>query len=130
MKFPLLTKENFLMYAIKAYDCPTAKSNDDFKRDMKAFPYIGKFLNRMAKRDDEPKWRLLVNHIIGLLNIFRPVATTRMLLFYFPRLEDRAALLAVLDGLLSTPTAEKIKEVDILEIKRDARVEYYMRNVR
>jgi DNA modification methylase len=130
VKFTVLTKQNFLMYAIKAYECPTAKSNDDFKKDMKAFPYIGKFLNRMKRLDnDEPKWRLLINHIINLLNIFRPVATTRMLLFYFPKLEDRAIILAILDGLKSTPAPEKIKEVDILEIKRDKRVEIYMRSL-
>ena len=130
MKFPVLTKENFLMYAIKAYECPTAKSGGDFNRDMKVFSYIGKFLNRSAKSEDEPKWVLLTNHIVSLLNNFRPVATVRMLMFYFIKPEDRSIIMAVCDGLSITPPADKVREVDILEIRRDPRVERYMRSLK
>ena len=129
MKFPVLTRENVLMYAVKAYAQPLAKSMEDFRRDMKVFSYVGKFLNKLDKPDAEPVWRLLVNHVVGLLNIFRSVAATRLLLFYFDRAEHRAVLLAVLDGLGQTPPPSKVGEVDILEVKRDQRAEAYMRSI-
>lgn len=115
MKFYRLTHESFLLYAIKCYENPAASTADEFKRDMKHFAYISKFLNK-ASGEKAPKYRLLLNHIIILLNLFGAVPTARMIFFYFPE-RHFPVLKAALAKLGALP--DKIPEVDLSAITAD-----------
>lgn len=87
MKFPRLTDENFLMYAIKCYNNPNCTSVDEFKKDMKGFAYISKALSKISSGSALPNVknvRQLLNHIISLSNLFGNRQTARMLFFYYP----------------------------------------------
>lgn len=75
-----LTKDTFLLYAIKCYDTSGFRGKQEFLEDIKRFRYIKKLLNRF-KTSGELKERLILNHIIILYNMFGAEATVKMLFF-------------------------------------------------
>lgn len=113
MKFPHLTHENFLMYAIKAYNNPLCTGADEFKKDMKHFVYILKFLNKLDPVPQEcAKFRLMINHVIILRNLFGNIPTARMLFFYYPEKHHRV-IAAVLEYLQFLPAPHQVPETDL-----------------
>ncbi len=74
MRFTELNEDNFLLFAIKNYDNPTAMTKDDFFEDLKRFKYIKRLLKRYDKTGIL-KTHLLLNHIIVVYNIFGDAAT-------------------------------------------------------
>jgi len=75
-----LTQENFLMYAIKVYDNPHCMSMAEFQEDLKKIKYIKRLINRYLK-SGELKERLLLNHLIIMINMFGPEHAPRILFF-------------------------------------------------
>jgi len=89
MYFDDLNSENFIMFAMKAYDKPECILSE-FHEDMKRFNYLKRLFFRYRKTG-EIKDRLLINHIIVLYNVFGVEYCTRML-FYKMSVEDYSAL--------------------------------------
>jgi len=82
MQFILpLTKENFLLFAAKEYTNQYCLGVTEFNSDLKRFMYIKRLLNKHLN-STEFDFRLLVNHIIILNNLFSVKALNRMLYFY------------------------------------------------
>ena len=79
MLFSELNEENFLLFAIKNYENPSAVTREDFDKDLNHFRYIKRLLKRY-KSSGELKVHLLINHFIILYNIFGDAATP--MLFY------------------------------------------------
>lgn len=84
-----LTDDNFIIYAMKAYDNPNCILSE-FEEDLKRLKYI-KRLMKKYKATGELKERLILNHIIVLGNVFGVEAAVRMLFFKFDE-EDYAIL--------------------------------------
>lgn len=82
--FDDLNEENFLLYAIKAYDKPNCIMSE-FEDDLKRFDYLKRLFFRYREYE-ELKERLIINQIIILSNVFGPDCIVRMLFF---RLEDK-----------------------------------------
>ena len=78
--FESLTKDNIVMYAIKHYHNPSCQGMEEFYDDMKKFKYI-KRLFRKYKDSGILKERLLLNHIIVLINLFGADAASTLLFF-------------------------------------------------
>ena len=74
-----LTDQNFLLFAIKAYDTPNAIMSE-FDGDVKRIKYIKRLL-RKYKITKKIQERLILNHIICLGNVFGVEAATRLLFF-------------------------------------------------
>jgi len=74
-----LNEDNFLIYAMKAYNAPHCIMSE-FEDDIKRTKYL-KRLFRRYKITKLLKERLILNHIILLNNVFDP-ATTARILFY------------------------------------------------
>lgn len=74
-----LSDENFLLYAMKAYDKPNAIVSE-FEEDLKRIKYVKRLIKRY-RVTGELKERLILNHIIILSNVFGVDATVRMLFF-------------------------------------------------
>lgn len=72
-----LNDENFLMFAMKAYDSPNCILSE-FEEDLKRIKYIKRLIKRY-KTTGELKERLLLNHLIILSNVFGTKSTVRML---------------------------------------------------
>ena len=79
-----LNDDNFLIFAIKNYDNPSATGMKELEDDLKRFKYLKRLLNRYDKTG-EPNERLIINHIILLYNVFGKAAT-EMLFF---KLEEK-----------------------------------------
>ena len=77
--FDDLNDENFMMYAVKAYDSPNCIMSE-FEGDLKRTKYL-KRLFRRYKVTKVLKERLILNHLILLYNVFGAEATTRILFY-------------------------------------------------
>lgn len=75
-----LDESNFLLYAAKHYDNPQCYDTEEFFDDLNRFKYLKRLFNRYEESGDL-KYRLILNHLIILYNVFGPIATTRMLFF-------------------------------------------------
>ena len=102
------------MFAIKHYDNPQCEGEKEFHDDMKRFKYIKRLL-RKHKDSGVLKERLLLNHLIVLLNVFGADACATLLLYkiqgeYWSALKSFALYLNM------------IREDDLLNIKEDEEV--------
>lgn len=88
-----LNDENFLIYAIKAYDKPQMIQSE-FDEDIKRIKYVKRLL-RKYKQTGEFKERLILNHVIILSNVFGVEATVNMLFFKVDK-EDYSLLKTIL----------------------------------
>ncbi len=89
MYFNDLNNENFLMYAVKAYEKPNCLMSE-FKEDMKRFNYIKRLFHKYRKTK-EIKEQLVLNHLMVIYNVFGVETATRML-FYKISKEDYSVL--------------------------------------
>jgi hypothetical protein len=78
-----LCDDNFLMYAMKAYDKPNCIMSE-FEEDLKRIKYIKRLIRRY-RLTGELKERLILNHIIILANVFGIESAVRMLFFKIDR---------------------------------------------
>ena len=77
--FDDLNDDNFLMYAVKAYNSPHCIMSE-FESDLKRTKYL-KRLFRRYKVTKTLKERLILNHLILLYNVFGVEPATRILFF-------------------------------------------------
>jgi hypothetical protein len=76
--FAVLTGKNALLYAVHAYDNPQCLSTSEFVEDFKRLKYV----KRLCRRYDatgQISERLMLNHLMLLVNVFGSVATVRLL---------------------------------------------------
>jgi hypothetical protein len=127
MSFDDLTSENFLLYAVKAYDKPNCIMSE-FKEDMKRFNYLKRLFKRYRKIG-EIKEQLILNHIVVLYNVFGPEVATRLLFFKVPK-DDYITMKTYLLFLSCMPDRIKgIKGQDIIssEISVDMKIAEILR---
>ena len=95
----VLTEDNFLIYAAKNYDNPQCSSTEEFYDDLKKFKYIKRLFNKYSD-SGELKERLILNHIVVLINVFGPVPAVNLMFFrleeYLPYLKPFLILLDML----------------------------------
>ena len=84
MMFKQITKDNWLLFALKNYDNPTLEKEKEFYEDLKRFKYL-KRLFRKYMIAKEFNVRLVVNHIIVLQNVFGVEASVTLLLYKVDR---------------------------------------------
>ncbi len=84
-----LDKSNSLLYAAKHYDNPSCTDVVEFYDDLKRFKYIKRLFNKY-RESGQIKYRLILNHIILLYNMFGQDPCTRLLFLklegYYPEL--------------------------------------------
>jgi hypothetical protein len=130
MSFDDLTSENFLLYAVKAYDKPNCIMSE-FKEDMKRFNYLKRLFRRYRKMDDLRE-RLVINHLVVVYNVFGVEVATRML-FYKMSKDDYSALKTYLIFLNYMPAVvHGIKGQDIVsfEIPVDMKIAEVLREIK
>jgi hypothetical protein len=74
----VLTKQNFLMYMASYYEESLSDDHCDFEDDLKRIKYIKRLLSKY-KETGILRTRLIINHMIILMNTLGPLATTRIL---------------------------------------------------
>ena len=78
-----LCDDNFLIFAMKAYDKPHCIMSE-FEEDMKRIKYIKRLIRRY-RVTGELKERLILNHLIILGNVFGVEAAVKMLFYKLDR---------------------------------------------
>lgn len=73
-----LTEKNWKLLAAKSYFNTQSCGTAEFEQDLKRLKYIKKSITRY-KATGELCERLIINHLIVLVNVFGPVFTTRLL---------------------------------------------------
>lgn len=73
-----LDESNILLYAAKNYNNPQCFDTVEFYEDLNRFKYL-KRLFKKYKDTGDLKERLILNHLVILINVFGPEATSRML---------------------------------------------------
>ena len=84
MLFEVLNDDNFILYAMKAYENPQCSGIDEFHEDLNRIKYIKRLL-RKYKRDGVIRERLILNHIIIFCNVFGVQEGMRILFFRVER---------------------------------------------
>ena len=83
--FSNLTDENFLIYAMKAYDTPNCVMCE-FEEDMNRIQYIKRLITKY-QNTGELRERLIINHLTVLYNVFGAESATRILFYKLDELE-------------------------------------------
>jgi hypothetical protein len=114
MNFTELTEDNYVLFAIKYYDNPSAVTKEDFLDDLRRFKYIKRLINKYLK-NGEVKLHLLLNHIIIVYNVFNEAATP--LLFFKMDKEYWSIIKSIMIFLERYPAIESdtLKQIPINE---------------
>jgi hypothetical protein len=73
-----ITNKVALLYAMKEYENPQCLSLTEFEEDYKRFKYVKRLCRRYASTGRISE-RLMLNHLILLMNVFGTAATVRLL---------------------------------------------------
>jgi len=73
MNFSELNQDNFILFAIKHYENPTAVTHDDFEEDLKRFKYVKRWLKKYHESGTINS-HLLLNHILVIFNCWNDAA--------------------------------------------------------
>lgn len=101
--FEKLDDSNFMLYAAKHYDNPGCLDTEEFYEDLARIKYLRKLFKRYTESGDL-KYRLILNHLIILNNVFGPEATCRMLFLkldgFYPYLKPFLILIGILPDVV------------------------------
>lgn len=103
-----LDESNILLYAAKHYNNPQCFDTVEFYEDLNRFKYL-KRLFKKYKDSGDLKERLILNHLVILVNVFGPEATSRML---FLKLKGFEVPLKPFLGYLSV-LPKQVKDIGI-----------------
>ena len=119
MNFSELNKDNFILFAIKHYENPTAVTHDDFEEDLKRFKYVKRWLKKYHESGTINS-HLLLNHILVIFNCWNDAA----LPMFFYKIESQywsylKPFLMYLDRIPEypqTPMQEISEDINILRM--------------
>lgn len=92
-----ITADNFNLVAAKAYD-DLGATEQDFKEDLRRFLLLKRLFNQY-KKTKELKERLILNHIIIILNVFGDKAVDLLFFSLKDHLSQLVVFLVLLDRL-------------------------------
>lgn len=76
----VLTDDNFILFASKAYRNPNCMDEEEFYKDLNSIKYLKKLFSSYKKKGTLNE-RLILNHLQILYNVFESKECTRMLFF-------------------------------------------------
>jgi len=128
--FKNLTDDNYILYAAKVYDKPNAVMSE-FDEDLSRILYIKRLLTKYYSSGCL-KERLIMNHLVILLNCFGVEATSRML---FLKMEDRdleviKPFLIFLSSMPDVVYGINGKDIKTSDIPLDQEVVKCLRNIK
>jgi len=74
----ILTNDNYLLYAAKNYENINSMGTKEFYEDLERIIYIKRVFNKYLKTN-ELQYRLILNHLTVLYNVFNRIAINRIL---------------------------------------------------
>lgn len=129
MSFVKLTKDNYILYAMKHYDNPQCTGVEEFTEDLNRVKYIRKLLT-IYLTDRELRERLIINHIIVFYNVFGIIPATRMLFFKLPtELHPALKTFLVFLNFLPESDPEVMTQIDTVRIPTDINIVRLLREI-
>ena len=124
-KLPL-DDDTLIRYAASIYENPSCTSEEEFLEDLNRVKYIKRLFFRYDNTG-ELKLRLILNHIIVLINVFGAEGATRIL---YHKSEEKyySYIKTFLIYLKSLP--ETIPELDLETIAPDHRIDQHLRDLK
>ena len=74
----ILTNDNYLLYAARNYENVNSMGTKEFYEDLERIIYIKRVFNKYLKTN-ELQYRLILNHLTVLYNVFNRTAINRIL---------------------------------------------------
>ena len=115
--FEVLNEENFTLFAARCYDNTQCTDLSEFYDDLNRFKYLRRLLKRYDEHDDL-QYRLILNHIIVLYNVFGISNCNKMMKYkldknYWPAIKTFLVYLHYLPEteMVSTPLDPTIVNV-------------------
>lgn len=122
-----LTEENYVLYAMRAYNNPQCTSIEEFHEDLNRTKYLKRLLRRY-KTTGSLRERLILNHIIIFFNVFGVEAASRLLFFKLE--EDLHPLLKTFLVYLNFLPQNSIPEVrELISVPLEDRVVKILRKL-
>ena len=109
-----LDDTNFMLYAAKYYENPECFETLEFYDDLKRFKYLKRLMNKY-KEVGNFKERLILNHIIVIINIFGAEAAVRML--FFKLYDHKETVATILDFLNCKTQLESFVVIQSISLK-------------
>jgi len=78
--FDVINEDNFLIYAAKHYHNPRCIDAEEFYDDLNRFKYVKRLVNRYIRTGNLAE-RLILNHIVIILNVFGNESGIIMLMY-------------------------------------------------
>ena len=119
--YEVITPANWQMFAMKHYDNPQCETEEEFFEDIKRFKYLKRLLKKYNDTG-ELKERLILNHIIVILNVFG-VEAAGVLLFFKIEPEYWSTLKTFMEFLHMIP------ETEMTNVKTDPHVWPVLQNI-
>lgn len=112
-----LTKHTFFAYALQQYNNPSCSGVGEFQEDLLRIKYIKRLMHRYA-RTGRASGRLILNHLTGMNNVFRPEAVARILFFRtsreaWPALKTSLEFLGLMPEVVSAIDGRTILNTDV-----------------
>jgi len=130
VNFKTLTTDNYVMYAMKAYENPHCKCLGEFDNDLARIQYVKRLFNKYISTD-VLRERLIINHIVIMTNVFGTKVTARLLFFrmeeyYYALIKTFLLYLNLLpldDELIKNETNLNLSDItmmdDVIKILRE-----------
>ena len=78
--FEKLDEDNFELFAARCYDNPQCTDISEFYDDLNRFKYLKRLFKRYSEHDDL-QYRLILNHIIVIYNVFGISGANKMMMY-------------------------------------------------
>ena len=122
-KFENLTETNVANYQMKHYDNPQCHSMEEFLDDMKRIKYVKRLFHKYHTKG-VLKERLIINHLVVLLNVLNTIPCNRAL---FLKIDEEqhyilATFLEFLNRLPNKIEGINGKVIDSSMIERDSHI--------
>lgn len=118
MKFDVLTKDNFAIYATKAFDVSTCSSLDEFNSEMRRIQSGKRAITRWLSGMNNV--RMMLNHFVIMTNVFGALPACRMS-FFIADEQHYSTLKTIFLYLGILP--DEIPEVNLNQIEPDMKLE-------
>jgi hypothetical protein len=125
-----LTDQNWKLLAARYYNNPQSCGSEEFEQDLRRIKYIKKAITRY-RASGELCDRLILNHLIVMVNVFGPPFTTRLIFLkmrgYLPYIKPFLVLLSALPDVVvdvdgrDWNTDEIEMDMDVVEVLRSIR---------
>ena len=109
--FPKLNNQNMMFYMATHYQDKQNEGSEEFYEDVNRIKYIKRLISKYVETG-ELKSRLLMNHLLVLVNVFGPFPCTRILMYKIDKKHHEiiATFLNELNAL--TPEMKELTTID------------------